>query len=151
MFHTALRMVATRADAEDITQEVFAKVFENLAQFKGDSTLGAWIKRITVNTTLNHIRKNGHIHFLAIEEQFDLAEEERTQWQSPIELNAIHEAIKRLPKGCRLVFSLYLLEGYQHQEIAEILDITESTSKSQYLRAKRLLQKDLKKKVAINL
>lgn len=144
MYHTVLRMVGKVADAEDVTQEVFTKVFTNLGSFKGDSTLGAWIKRIAINTTLNFLRKERQIRWVDLENSpepsVDFVPMPETNTAN---LQRIHQAIKVLPEGCRVVFCLYLLEGYQHQEIAEILSISESTSKTQYRRARGLLQKAL--------
>lgn len=144
MYHTVLRMVGKAADAEDVTQEVFAKVFSNLGSFKGDSTLGAWIKRITVNTTLNFLRKERRIRWVDLENSPEPSVEFVPMPEPDTKtLKQIHGAIKVLPEGCRVVFCLFLLEGYQHQEIAEILGISESTSKTQYRRARGLLQKAL--------
>lgn len=144
IYHTVLRMVGKVADAEDVTQEVFVNVFNNLDSFKGDSTLGAWIKRIAINATLNFLRKERQIRWVNLENTPEpqvvfvpMSEPTTTN------LQRIHAAIKVLPEGCRVVFCLYLLEGYQHQEIAEILGISESTSKTQYRRARGLLQKAL--------
>lgn len=144
MYHTVVRMVPSRMDAEDIVQDCFIKVFQNIGSFKGESTVGAWIKRIAVNTALNFLRKQKRVVF---------TEEDPRDEQEPVfptmpgnsrpDVRRIHHAIKKLPEGCRVVLNLYLLEGYKHKEIAQILDISESTSKSQYLRAKRLLRERL--------
>jgi len=132
-------------DAEDIIQEVFVKVFQKLSEFRGESTLGAWIKRITVNTTLNFIRQRKEIKFMENEEwdRSDLLQAEK-KIDPEFSMKQVHHAIKKLPDGCRVVLNLYLLEGYQHQEIASILKITESTSKTQYRRGKQLLAKRLR-------
>jgi RNA polymerase sigma factor (sigma-70 family) len=145
MYNTVVRMVANKMDAEDIIQEVFVKVFQKLSEFRGESTLGAWIKRITVNTTLNFIRQRKEIKFMENEEwdRSDLLQEEK-KIDPEFSMKQVHHAIKKLPDGCRVVLNLYLLEGYQHQEIASILKITESTSKTQYRRGKQLLAKKLR-------
>ena len=143
MYNTVIRMVPNTRDAEDIVQEAFVAVFKNLKSFKGDSSLGAWIKRITINRSLNFIRQKGKVRFVQLEERTEgvsSPDGDAEFWN----MQAIQSAIKNLPQGCRLVFSLYLLEGYQHQEIAEFLGISESTSKTQYRRAKILLQEKLK-------
>lgn len=146
MFNTVVRMVPNRMDAEDIIQEVFVKVFQKLKEFRGDSTLGAWIKRITINTALNFIRARKEMYFMQ-EEEWErsklLQEEEKSEPEFSME--QVHHAIKNLPDGCRVILNLYLLEGYQHKEIATILKITESTSKTQYRRGKQLLARELKK------
>lgn len=145
MFHTVLRLTANRQDAEDVTQEVFVKVFEKLDSFRGESTLGAWIKRVTVNTTLNFLRQANRLKLVALESQSLPPETEpevdEAAWAH--DLRRIHEAMGELPEGCRLVFNLYLLEGYRHQDVAQMLGITESTSKTQYMRAKRILRESL--------
>ena len=141
MFHTIVRMVGNRQDAEDVTQEVFVKVFRQLASFRGEATLGAWIKRIAINAALNFLRKKKQLQFEEINERLPLADEagiNETDWANKI--HGIHEAVKKLPDGCRLVFNLYMLEGYKHKEVAKMLGITESTSKTQYRRAKRLIK-----------
>ena len=145
MFNTVIRMVPNRMDAEDIIQDVFVKVFRKLSEFREESTLGAWIKRITVNTTLNFIRQKKEIQFMENEEfeRTNLIQEEQ-KIEPEFSMNQVHGAIKKLPDGCRVVLNLYLLEGYQHQEIATILKISESTSKTQYRRGKMLLAKELR-------
>jgi RNA polymerase sigma-70 factor (ECF subfamily) len=133
-------------DAEDVLQEAFLNVFKKLDAFHGDASIGAWIKRIVINAALNFIRKN-RISYLSLEDKWVEEVAEEQQDYSQVSTTQIHEAIKALPDGCRTVFSLYQLEGYRHREIAEILDITESTSKTQYRRAKNMLQQQLKKKL----
>lgn len=145
MFNTAIRMISNKMDAEDITQEVFIKVFRNLQHFKGEATLGSWIKRITINTTLNFIRKQGKLPLTELDEYYEIPVIP-VRDDEPFDMGAIHQAVKELPQGCRIVFNLYMLEGYQHKEVAKMLNITESTSKTQYRRAKKLLQKRLKLK-----
>lgn len=147
MYNIVIRMHPYPMDAEDILQESFVKVFRNLSSFSGEATLGAWIKRIVINTCLNFLRKNKRLSYIHLEAADDYSEEIEEQ-AKPVDMATIHHAIKKLPEGCRLIFSLHLLEGYQHKEIAKILDITESTSKSQYHRAKRLLRQHLKKSVS---
>jgi len=141
VFHTCLRICGSSADAEDITQETFIRVFRRLKTFNGDSSLGAWIKRIAVNTSLNHLR--GQHQITALEDAPEPSSPAETRELFPSEgltVERIHRAIQQLPSGGRAVLSLHLLEGYQHKEIAAILGITESTSKSQYHRARKLLQ-----------
>ena len=143
MYNVAVRMVNNSEDASDIIQEVFVKVFRNLASFQGDSTIGAWIKKITVNTTLNFLRKAKKDNTSSWEEGMDVPMEEAID-EKQYSMTQIHHAIKQLPERCRVVLTLYLIEGYQHQEIASILDITVSTSKTQYRRGRQLLQRILK-------
>ena len=144
MYHTAVRIVAEPAIAKDLTQDVFIKVFQELKKYRGEATLGAWIKRITVNTCLSFLKKQGRLHKEALNEETFLIPDEVANIETPIDIKVIHEAIKSLPSGCRTVLSLFLLEGYRHKEIAGILNISESTSKSQYHRGKHLLKENLK-------
>jgi RNA polymerase sigma factor (sigma-70 family) len=143
MFHTVLRLVAHRQEAEDVTQEVFVKVFQRLDSFRGESSLGAWIKRIAVNAALNHLRTANRLRMVALEEQQPEVEEGMDEEGWAHDIHCIHEAIKGLPDGCRTVFCLHLLEGYRHQDVAQMLGITESTSKTQYMRARRLVREHL--------
>ncbi len=146
MYNIVIRMHPNPMDAEDILQDSFVKVFRSLSTFSGDATLGAWIKRIVINTCLNFLRKNKRLSFIQIEPGTDFIEEEVLK-EARVDMATIHHAVKQLPEGCRVIFSLHLLEGYQHKEIAKILDISESTSKTQYHRAKRLLRQKLKKNI----
>ena len=143
MFHTVVRMVGNREDAEDLTQEVFARAFHRLDTYRQDATLGAWLKRIAVNTSLNFLRTKNRLRFESMDENLAVAEPEKEEVFEKHDLRRIHEGIKNLPDGCRTVFNLYLLEGYTHNEVGEILGITASTSKTQYRRAKRLLKTKL--------
>ena len=144
MYNVVVRMVKHSEDAEDVIQEVFVKVFRNLHTFQGESTLGAWIKRITVNTTLNFIRKAKRNNEVGLDEGTEIPELIEEIDTARYSMAQIHHAIKQLPERCRVVLSLYLIEGYQHQEIADILGITVSTSKTQYRRGRQLLQEILK-------
>mgnify|MGYP001060609180 CR=1 FL=1 len=144
MYHIAARMVPERQLATDLTQDVFVKVFEELKRFRGESTLGAWIKRITINTCLNHLKKAGRLREDELNEGLLLIPDEEDRISKDVDMKSIHNAIKELPDGSRTVLNLYLLEGYRHKEIAEIMGITESTSKTQYRRGKILLQDKLK-------
>ncbi len=145
MYNVVIRMHPHPMDAEDILQDAFVKVFRNLSSFQGEATLGAWIKKIVINTCLNFLRKKKKLSFVQLEANDAFVEENEGIGAPQINMKKIHHAIKKLPEGCRVIFSLHLLEGYQHKEIAQILDITESTSKSQYHRAKKLLREELSK------
>ena len=140
MYNVVIRMVKKSEDAEDIIQEVFVKVFRSLETFHGESTLGAWIKKITVNTTLNFLRKEKKNFLMSLEEGMDMPDLIEKEEVSQYSMADIHHGIKQLPERCSIVLSLYLIEGYQHKEIATILNITESTSKTQYRRGRQLLQ-----------
>jgi RNA polymerase sigma-70 factor (ECF subfamily) len=139
MMAVCMRYSKKTEDAEDILQEAFVKVFRNLDQFRYDSTLYFWIKRIVINTALNYHRGKMHQQqTVDVEEIHDLADDEVTL--SNYHLKDLLNLLQSLPDGSRVVFNLYAIEGYQHREIAEKLGISEGTSKSQYARAKRLLR-----------
>lgn len=138
MYNICVRMVNDPDDAADVLQNAFIKIFKNIGKFKSESTPGAWIKRIVVNDCINHIRAN-KIHFEEIKD-YDTAEEEVEIHESLISVPAIKTAINQLSDGYRSVVNLYLFEGYDHSEIAEILGITVTTSKTQYHRAKKKLR-----------
>ena len=141
MYNICRRMMGDEDDAKDVLQEAFISAFRNLNSYKGEAAFGAWLKRIVVNKAINHIKKK-QLEIASLDiEQHDLALENNTD-DHDISYSAerIREAIQHLPKGYRVVFSLYLLEGYDHQEISDILGITVSTSKSQYNRAKKKLR-----------
>lgn len=140
MLVVCIRYVQNQAEAEDILQEAFIKIFQNLDKFRAESSLGFWIKRIVVNTAINQIRAG--IHFKEMSDVQDY-ENQVTDNQSSIEgiqFKELIEMIQKLPKGCQAVFNLFAIEGYKHHEIAKMLNITEGTSKSQYSRARVILQ-----------
>lgn len=150
MFNVALRILNNQEEAEDVLQEAFVKAFKNIEKFEGKSTFGAWLKRIVVNHAINQL-KSKKIDIVPIDEaseNIDINDyySNRTfddHYVDQLKIEEIRNAIKLLPNGFRVVFSLYLLEGYDHKEIASILEISESTSKSQYNRAKKKLRQIL--------
>lgn len=146
MYNTCIRMVSNQFDAEDIIQESFVKAFNNLDSFRGESSFGSWLKRIVINQSITFLRKKKQ-NFQDIDDLQILADEDEENSFPEIDPMMIHESIKTLPEKARVVLNLYLLEGYIHKEIADILNITESTSKSQYLRAKQLLREKLEKEI----
>ena len=143
MFNVSYRITGNGQDAEDALQEAFISAFKNLDRYRGDATFGAWLKRIVVNKSINLLRKR-RIDWLSDDAVWDVAEEESTgDYREGLTVDRVKKAIEELPDGYRSVLSLYLLEGYDHQEIAEILGISESTSKSQLNRAKAKLRDKL--------
>lgn len=145
MFNICYRMMNSREEAEDMLQEVFSEAFSKLDRFRFESAFGAWLKQITVNKCINELKRRKTQ--LVLQEDlsnYDYEEESADQKNLTLEVEKIHKAVGLLPDGYRVIFSLYLLEGYDHTEISEILGISESTSKSQYMRAKRKLIELLK-------
>lgn len=139
MFNVSMRIVNDYAEAEDVLQEAFISAFKNLSSYKSEASFGSWLKRIVINASINAIRKRRSelvpMDERTVGEIADEADEDDTEWQ----VEKVRRAIQKLPDGYRVVISLYLLEGYDHAEIGEALGVTESTSKSQYSRAKKKL------------
>jgi RNA polymerase sigma factor (sigma-70 family) len=141
MYNICLRMLGSVENAEDALQNSFVDVFSKLDSFRFESTIGAWIKRIVINNCINHIKKrkldfaelNDNLHHIP-EDGMDNVPSE------VLKVELIQKAIMQLPEGYRVVFTLYAMEGYDHEEIGEILGVTEATSKSQYSRAKAKLR-----------
>ncbi|MBX9784814.1 MAG: RNA polymerase sigma factor [Chitinophagaceae bacterium] len=145
MFNTALRIVNRRDDAEDVLQDSFIDAFQQLAGFEGRSTFGAWLKQIVVNKSISFLRKkkvlladiDGHADHIADEGPGD---DEGFYFS----VDTIKKAIQQLPDGYRAVLSLYLFEEYKQEEIAQMLNISHGTVRTQYMRAKNKLVNILK-------
>jgi RNA polymerase sigma factor (sigma-70 family) len=142
MYNTALRMVRHPHDAEDVLQSIFIEVFTKLESFRYESTIGAWIKRITINKCINFL-KSRRLSFSELTPGIEPVLPDEKDPEPAFNVEKINRAIAALPDGYRVVFSLYALEGYDHEEIGQILGVTEATSKSQYSRAKAKLREIL--------
>lgn len=140
------RYTRDRSEAEDVLQEAFIKIFNKLGQFAGKGSFEGWLKRIVVNTAITHYRQNlKH----AYQEDISEIKESRIPGENFKEAEFTQEelmgVIKSLPQGYGIVFNLYAIEGYKHREIAEMLNIDISTSKSQFSRARKIVQQKLEK------
>lgn len=139
-------MTNNSAEAEDILQDAFSEAFYKLNTFRNESTFGAWLKRIVVNHCINHLKKR-KADLIPMDDlsMFDNRHDDfQDDEVAALSVGRILKAFEQLPQGYRVIFSLYLLEGYDHTEISAILGITESTSKSQFLRAKQKIREILK-------
>jgi RNA polymerase sigma-70 factor (ECF subfamily) len=143
MYNLAYRILNNREDAEDLLQEAFVECFRNIDSFRFESTFGAWLKRIMVNKCINHIKRK-KIDLILSETLPAVINEEYEEVK--YDTGKIFKGIELLPDGYRIILTLYLLEGYDHGEISQILGISESTSKSQYSRAKEKLRSILSNK-----
>ena len=143
MYNLAYRILNNREDTEDILQDVFVECFRNIDSFRFESTFGAWLKKITINKCINQIKKK-KIDLTLYDTLPSVTYEEENEVLYDTE--KIFKSIETLPDGYRIILTLYLLEGYDHSEISQILGISESTSKSQYSRAKEKLRNLLSKK-----
>lgn len=156
MYNSCLRILNNTQEAEDVMQEAFLSAFDKINSYKGEVSFGAWLKRIVVNKALDYLKKT-KIDCMPIDDKIHQLSEEKTEKDEFItdNIDLIKQAIEELPSGYRIVLSLYLIEAYDHEEIAEILNISASTSRSQYNRAKKKLiqilsqttDKSLKKRI----
>lgn len=139
MMGLCYRYTKSVQDAEDVLQDGFMRVFTNLSQYRGEGELGAWIRRIMVNTSINYLKK--HIHYrnemVFTEPSLHPVTEETPE--HALQAKEIASLIRQLPTGYQTVFNLHAIEGYSHVEIGKILGISENTSRSQYMRARNLL------------
>ncbi|MDH5609652.1 MAG: RNA polymerase sigma factor [Cyclobacteriaceae bacterium] len=149
MYAVALRYAKMEQEAEDILQEAFIKVFQHIEKFRGESSLAYWIKRIIINTALNHQRSKLYLYPMV-----DVTEMKSWGCEgnsiADIQYQELMAMVSELPDGCRIIFNLYAIEGYKHHEIATLLGISEGTSKSQYSRAKCLLQTKIGQYYTVN-
>jgi len=147
MYNLAYRMMNNREDAEDILQETFTECFRNIGSFRFESTFGAWLKAILLNKCINQLKKRKIDLVLSdtlTDDVYNINEDTQTgEDDNDYDTDKIFRSIEKLPDGYRIILTLYLLEGYDHSEISQILGISESTSKSQYSRAKKKLRKIL--------
>ncbi|MFT6866749.1 MAG: RNA polymerase sigma factor (sigma-70 family) [Cyclobacteriaceae bacterium] len=147
MLNTAFRIVGSVEEAEDVLQESFVSAFKNLHTYREEAAFGSWLKRIVVNRALTELKRRKN-EILILESGEDVAEEPPKDYSEiHLSIDKIKEAMMDLPKGFRSVLTLYLFEGYDHKEISDILNITESTSKTQYKRAKDKLREILKSEI----
>jgi RNA polymerase sigma factor (sigma-70 family) len=140
MYAVCLRYCSDTDDAQDVLQDGFVKVFRNLEKYRGDGSFEGWLRRIFVNTAIEHYRKKKHLSSIndMVEASF---EDDNWSVIDKLAEKDILNLIKKLSPGYRVVFNMYVVEGYSHKDIGEILNISEGTSKSQLARAKGLLQK----------
>lgn len=142
MYNTALRIVNNPTDAEDVMQEAFIKAFASLAQLASNVTFGSWLKRIVINKSIDFMKqKKADFDEWSNVEEMPIATSSDLEMNTHAKAETIKHCIQELPDGYRTILSLYLLEGYDHEEIAQILNISASTSRSQYTRAKTKLIK----------
>jgi RNA polymerase sigma factor (sigma-70 family) len=149
MFNICTRMTGNLSDAEDLLQESFLIAFKQLHQLKAADQFGGWLKRIVINECIRFSKKTFYWEEWDNDKMNEVADEEIVWWKT-VDFSLIHNEIKGLPEGCRQVFTLYVLEDYPHREIAASLGISESTSKSQYHRAKQLLKERITKQLNIH-
>ncbi len=144
MYNVCRRMMRDDMEAEDMLQNSFVVVFTKLHSFRGESTIGAWIKRIVVNNCINELKKRKLLTNEWDDSYMEYSEDTQEEYHDD-DVKRIKKALHQLPPGYKQVFTLYALEGYDHQEIGSILGVSETTSKSQYSRAKQKIRQLLEK------
>jgi len=144
MYSVSLRIVNDEMEAEDIMQESFLKAFKKIHTYRGEVSFGAWLKKIVVNSSLDYLKKR-KVQFDQLDERI-MEKPDDTIERKEVDVSLIKKAISCLPDGYRTILSLYLIEGYDHDEISTILGISNSASRTQYSRAKNKLRELLKGK-----
>jgi RNA polymerase sigma factor (sigma-70 family) len=143
LFVVCKRYIKEPDEAEDVLQDAFVKIFRHIDSFRFECPLEAWLKRIVINTALKHIRKEKPWDNTADVQELAPVLPQADESLPTLNYQYLLNLVQELPAGCRTVFNLYAIEGYSHPEIARMLDIAEGTSKSQYARARLLLQQKL--------
>lgn len=143
MYGIALRYAHSQEDAKDILQDGFVKVYKNLSKYKGTGSFEGWMRRIMVNTAIEHYRKKNNNYEIQESHEESITDGDVTALDK-LAAAEILNMVKALPNGYRTVFNLFAIEGYSHKEIAEMMNISEGTSKSQFARAKALLQEKIR-------
>ena len=142
MLTVCVRYAKNKSDAEDVLQDAFIKVFNKISEFKNEGSLEGWIRRIMVNTSLDQIRKNSKFSNDTDLEAVSYKLENNDFTFENLVSEDLLKLINSMPNGYRIVFNMFAIEGYSHQEIASTLGVTENTSKSQYLRARSFLKNE---------
>lgn len=149
MMGVCLRYTNNRDEAEDVLQDGFVKVFEKIGSFQSQGSFEGWLRRIFVNTSLDSIRKNKENNLLADIDQVGYSLDSGTSVESDMNADELMKILNSIPAGYKVVFNMFVIEGYSHKEIAEELGVSESTSKTQFLRAKAYLMKIMQKQKMI--
>lgn len=145
MFNIAFRILNHHGEAEDVLQEAFLDAFMRIKEFRAETTFGLWLKQIVINKSITCLRKR-KMDLVPVDELEIAMPAEEDEEELQLQVDLVKKAITMLPDGYRLVLTLYLFEGYDHEEIAHILNISENTSRTQYMRAKLKLHRLLEKK-----
>jgi RNA polymerase sigma factor (sigma-70 family) len=148
MYNTALRILNRTDDAEDILQEAFIDAFQQLRSFEGRSTFGAWLRQIVVYKSIAHLKKQ-KLHFNGLETDAENIADETVLEEDEVwyTVDSIKQAMQKLPDGYRTVLTLHLIEGFEQEEVAEMMKVAHSTVRTQYMRAKQKLLQVLKQEV----
>ena len=150
LYNVSFRIIKNKQDAQDIVHDGFIKAFQNISKLENDLNLGPWLKRIVINCSLDFLRKRKKLGWL--QESYELQKEEaQTEVfeDDSLKIEEVKKAINGLKDKYRIIIVLYLIEDYSHKEIAQQLDLKESTVRNQYIRGKRLLKQQLQNKITV--
>jgi RNA polymerase sigma factor (sigma-70 family) len=146
LLSVSMRYVADKSEAEDILQESFLKILNNIKEYEGKGHFENWMRKIVINTAITYFHKEKkHYYHEEIENVKDYEIQFQLSPEKEFEANELNELLTKMPDGYRIVFNMFAIEGYKHKEIAEKLNIDENTSKTQFLRAKNWIIKEMKK------
>ena len=146
MFCVAMRYVQNADDAEDVIQEAFIKAFQKIHQFKGEVTFGAWLKRIVINKSIDFLKAKRQRWVELDENMLEISREDDWTVDNEIGIDQVKSAISQLPEKYKYVVLMFLIEGFDHKEISQVLKLTETTSRTRLLRGKSYLKELLKEK-----
>jgi len=150
LYNTSFRIIKNQHDAQDVVHDAFIKAFQNISKLEKDLNLGAWLKRIVINCSLDFLRKKKKLGWLQdATELLEKEDDETTYEDISFKIKEIRKALNELKDKYRIIIVLYLIEDYSHKEIAQQLGLNERTVRNQYIRGKRLLQAQLKNKVEL--
>lgn len=149
MLSVCRQYVKNNEIAEEVMLSGFLKVFSHLSSFKFEGSFEGWIRRIMINEAISHLRKNKRLQFDQ-QENLENSIDHVTYLETKLEVEEIQKIIDVLPQGYKMVFVLYAVEGYKHSEISELLQISESTSKSQLFKARKMLRTNIEKQNIVN-
>lgn len=149
MYAVCMRYANNADDAQDLLQEGFIKVYRNLEKFRAEGSFEGWVRRVFVNTSIEHFRRKNTLYSITEKEENVIEDSDITALDNLAEKDII-ALVQELSPGYRTVFNMYVIEGYSHKEIGKILGISEGTSKSQLARAKAILQKKVQERLEEN-
>ena len=146
MFSVAMRFLKNSDDAEDVVQEAFIKAFQKIHQYNGEVTFGAWLKRIVINKSIDFLKSKKQKMVTLDESYLQIETDEDWTIEEGITIKEVRTSIEQLPEKYKYVVLMFLIEGYDHSEIAEVLQLTPTNCRTRLLRGKGLLKKILKNK-----
>lgn len=150
LYNTSFRIIKNEYDAQDAVHDAFIKAFQNISKLENDLNLGAWLKRIVINCSLDFLRQKKKLGWLQNVDESHISEQETEVFEEvSLKIEDVKQAIHQLKEKYRIILLLYLIENYKHREIAEQLSLKESTVRNQYIRGKQLLKQKLQNRLVV--